>query len=260
MSHQYASLLGVACQDDSLSSYFQITTASYILAYKVLVGLLLKYKGSDTNILYRDMPVDSMLVVAILFRLIIHVLSTLHYTYNMEFDAQLHVTSRTIIEKMTEPSLCINDIDFFKNFTKVTKISDTALYKKFTKPEVMRKRLMDLSSAVAPHSTVVILSIEKVSHKISQLGHPFIHTNNFSQLGGYYLGENGRIDLSVTNGRSGKSLAAYQFMCELPMLYLQNFILEIRVNFLTKSEAQEFSYIQDSLFKIYGKYIDIFYK
>ena len=258
--HQYADLLDAANQDDSLGSYFRITTVSYILVYEVLTKLLLKYRKNNTNILYCDMPVDSMVVIAILFRLIIHDLATLLYTYRMKFDAQFHVVSRTIIEKMTELSLCINDVDFFKNFTKVTNISDTSLYKKFTKPEVMRKRLIDLSAVVEPYSTVAILSSKKVSHRISQLGHPFIHTNNLSQLSSYYLNENGWIDLSATNGRSGKNLAVHQFMCELLMLYLQDFILEMEINFLAKSETQEFNYIQDSLFKVYDKYIGIFYK
>ncbi len=258
-AQRYADLLNTDSEKDNLSLYFQITIVSYILAYKTLVQLLLEYKKNSTNILYHDMPVDSMIAIAILFRLIIHDLATLFYVYRMGLDAQFHVISRTVIEKMTELSLCINDIDFFKNFTRVTNISDTSLYKKYTKPEVMRERLISLSTTVRPYSTVAILSGSKVSHRISQLGHPFVHTNNLSQLGSYYISENGWVDLSVTNGRSGKDLATYQFMCELPMVYLQTFILELGIGFLTKNEAQGFDYIQDSLFKVYNKYIGIFY-
>ncbi len=239
--------------------FFDIIIVSYILAYKYISEEFLKGNVVVGNKKYNS---DYNIAFIILMRGITHDLITMRNLMCSGFDAQFHSISRNFIEKSKIFCLCFYDEEFFKNFTQYTDISDESLYEEFTKNSKMDKRLSDIAKKHRLQqknilSLAVLLDSKKVRDRIKYLGNPFVHSNNFKQMIGYFLENTNKgkaVNLSILHNTVPLAGDRNKFMCELAYLIFHKLPFMIRYN---KNNMQE--EVRWAMLEVYGVYIKYFY-
>jgi|GEM_PF-1266744 len=239
-----------------LIGFMNISIMDYIVLYNCISKNFLK---GNLIIGHQEYPYNLNLSFIILLKGMAHDLITLRNLIAKGFDPQFHSISRNFIEKSKILCLCLYDKEFFENFTKYVNISDEDLYNNFTKEAELNKRLSKIAKEhkqKAPHSLAIILKNKTINKGVRNLGNPFVHMNNFSQIMGYFIEDRKKINLSILHNKTPDSIFRYKYVCEASLLIWSSVITSINY---CDYKGEDLDRVELAWSQIYKVYIDHFY-